>query len=168
MVLALLPVAYGVRQLHLACDGHAAAVVSFNATRTDAAEVQGLRGMAQRINDRQRPEQDMIARLHAAMQHAGIDVSRHFQALRLEGDVELSGDGQRGLRRQSVVVALGDLNLQQLGSLLVQWKADQPVWTLSRLEMTHARGSNSSVENDRYDIALTFSALYASAEGVGS
>lgn len=168
-------VTYSARQFTQAKHQHDAAIASFRTAHSDSREVLRLRGMAQRINDRPRPEQDMIARLHAAMQQAGLDVSRHFQSLRLEGDVEVPGAGTpemgtprtgagAGVRRQSVAVALSDLNLPQLGALLMQWRRDQPLWDITRLEMAHARGNSQSPEADRYDVALSFSAIYASQE----
>lgn len=155
------------RQYAQAKYQHDAAAASFRTASADSREVLRLRGMAQRINDRPRPEQDMIARVHAAMQQAGLDVPRHFQSLRLEGDVELPGAGTpgAGLRRQSVAVSLSDLNLAQLGVLLMQWRRDQPLWDITRLELTHVRGASPSAEADRYDVAMSFSAIYASQEG---
>lgn len=123
-----------------------------------AQRIVDLRGVQERIAEHKRPEQDVIARVSAALAQAGI-APEHFGGLRPESDAALTGTGHTGIayRRQSVRVSLNDLSIAQLGAFLSQWSATQRLWTPTRIELTHARSRRGS---DRYDATILITATY--------
>jgi len=124
-------------------------------TKGQVRQITDLRSRQARIADRKRPEQDVIARVHAAMAEAGLDVAGHFAALRPEADSPLPQQPQ--YRRQSVVVSLQRMDLARLGAFLAAWRGENSLWTASRLELVHNRGKGSE---GTYDVTVTFSAVY--------
>ena len=123
-----------------------------------AQRIVELRGTKQRIAEHKRPEQDVIARVSAALAQAGI-AAEHFGGLRPESDAALAGTGHTGVayRRQSVRVSLNDLSIAQLGAFLSEWSATQRLWTPTRIELTHARSREGA---DRYDATILITATY--------
>ncbi|MEE8154273.1 MAG: hypothetical protein V3T53_04860 [Phycisphaerales bacterium] len=123
-----------------------------------AQRIVQLRGEQERIAEHKRPEQDVIARVSAALAQAGI-AAKHFGGLRPESDAALAGTGHTGIayRRQSVRVSLNDLSITQLGAFLSRWSATQRLWTPTRIELTHARSRQGS---DRYDATILITATY--------
>ncbi len=123
-----------------------------------AQRIVDLRGAHQRIAEHKRPEQDVIARVSAALTQAGM-AAEHFGGLRPESDAALAGTGHTGVayRRQSVRVSLNDLSIAQLGAFLSQWSATQRLWTPTRTELTPAGSRQGS---DRYDPTILITATY--------
>lgn len=153
-----LPLVIGANRLGTARSQFVAARSSLVRIAGSAQRIVELRGAQERIAEHKRPEQDVIARVSAALAQAGI-AAEHFGGLRPESDAALAGTGPSGVayRRQSVRVSLNDLSIAQLGAFLAQWSATQRLWTPTRIELTHARSSRGS---DRYDATILITATY--------
>jgi hypothetical protein len=135
------------------------AATSLARTVEDAGRILDLRAMRQKIAERKRPDQDVIARVSAALAASGIPTDR-FGGLRPEADAASPGAVPGGgaiYRRQSVRVTLNDLTVRQIGAFLVQWSASQPLWTPTRIELTHARTGQAA---EHYTMNLLLSATY--------
>ena len=119
----------------------------------EAQQIIRLRSKQQRIADHKRPEQDVIARVNTMLAEAGIPPER-FGGLRPEWDAALPNTAYR---RQSVRISLNELSIIELGAFLDQWSQSQPLWTPTRLELSHAR---SKLDDDRYNIVILITATY--------
>ena len=153
-----LPLAISANRLGTAHSELAVGRSSLVRIADSAQRIVDLRGAKQRIAEHKRPEQDVIARVSAALAEAGI-AAKHFGGLRPESDAALAGSGHTPIayRRQSVRVSLNDLSIAQLGAFLFEWSATQRLWTPTRIELTHARSRQGS---DRYDATILITATY--------
>ncbi len=153
-----LPLAISANRLGTAHSELAVGRSSLVRIADSAQRIVDLRGAKQRIAEHKRPEQDVIARVSAALAEAGI-AAKHFGGLRPESDAALAGSGHTPVayRRQSVRVSLNDLSITQLGAFLSQWSATQQLWTPTRIDLTHARSRQGS---DRYDATILITATY--------
>ena len=142
-------------RLSSARSGVEAAAARLRTAQNDVQEITLLRSRQARIAEHKRPEQDVIARIHAAMAEAGLPVATHFKSLRPESDAAAAGAPQ--YRRQSVAVALQSMDLPGLGRFLAAWKYANPLWTPTRLELVHAQAKGAE---GLYDVSITFSAIY--------
>jgi len=145
----------------------ASALVALNSTIEDGRAIFDLRAQQQRIGNRDRPAQDVIAQLNSVMMDVGIP-SNHLKSLTPESDALVTqGDpgndrgehGQSGqFKKQSLRVILENLTIDELGALLIQWRQRQQIWTPTRIELTHVR--SQTAVNNRYDATILISATY--------
>ena len=123
--------------------------------------IERLRSLQERVAERKRPEQDVIARINTVLDEAGLP-ARHFSSVRPESDSAMPGQGTEGTggtyRRQTLRVSLQDLTVRELGAFLSHWQSAQPLWTPSRIEINHARANRA--ETDRYDAVILITATY--------
>ena len=119
----------------------------------EAQQIIRLRSKQQRIAEHKRPEQDVIARVNTTLAEAGI-LPERFGGLRPESDTALPNTAYR---RQSVRITLDELSIIELGAFLDQWSESQPLWTPTRLELSHTR---SKIDEDRYNIVILITTTY--------
>jgi hypothetical protein len=161
---ALLVIMLGVRRMHAAGQHLTAAQAMLNQTARDVQRVADLRGKHERIAERKRPEQDVIARVNTVLAEVGIPSNR-FGGLRPASDTTLGSPSAANAvqyRQQSVQVTLTELSVGQLGDFLQKWTATQPLWVPTRIELTHARQSDGS--DKAYAAQIQLSATYVSHE----
>ncbi len=70
---------------------------------------------------------------------------------------------------QSVQVTLTELAPPQVGEFLSTWSANEPLWTPTRIELSHDRGANrrgrgTSDDLDRYDMTVLMTATYVATK----
>jgi hypothetical protein len=89
---------------------------------------------------------------------AGIPADR-FGSLRSESDAALPGAGQGrpAYRRQSMSVSLVRLTVAEVGEFFSEWVRTQPLWTPTRIDLTHVR---DTVVPPLYDMTLIVAATY--------
>lgn len=129
----------------------------------DLEAILRLRAAEERIAPGKRPEQDVIARVNATLADAGLPLST-FGGQAPESDAAIdnrsaAGDSSR-YRRQAVRLTLRELTVPQLGGFLTRWRATQPAWVPTRLELTHAR---STPDSARFDVSLLITCVYLEA-----
>lgn len=160
-----LPLAASGRRLSWARTELAAARVSMERIGSESQRIVDLRAKQQRIADRKRPEQDVIARVNAVLTEAGIPLDR-FGGLRPESDAALVvgsraspgiGQGAVAYRRQSVRITLHRLTIPELGAFVSEWAASRQPWTPTQIELSHVRGTANP---GRYNASLVISATY--------
>jgi Sec-independent protein translocase protein TatA len=160
-VLSVVIVTLGAQRLGEVRSQVQSAQSALNQLTRDAEEVLELRGRQQRVELRQRPQQDVIAQVNAVLAEVGIP-GRNLRSLSPESDTHVtaanSGSSQSKLKRQTLRLVLENLSIQEIGTFLLKWRSSQQVWTVTRIELTHARGQDS--KDDHYDAALVISALY--------
>jgi hypothetical protein len=145
-------------------------IAAVNKTVSTAREILELRSHQERIALRQRPAQDVIAQVNAALVEAGIPTS-HFKGLNpeSEGAVEPSAPGTgagTAYRKQSLRLMLESISMPELGGFLAQWRNAQRVWIVTRIELNHVRGQ--AADEDRYDVGILLTALYIAQEAPGN
>lgn len=154
---AALPVAFSTRRLQASQSRLAEASARLERVGEDARHVVELRTREERVADRKRPKQDVIARVNAVLGATGIPASQ-FGGLRLESDSDIPGaSGGARYRRQSMAVDLKGLTVAELTAFLTEWRASQLLWTPSRLDLTHLRDRK---DGDRYDAGIVITATY--------
>ena len=133
---------------------------SLQTASDEGRRVLELRAKQQRVAERKRPEQDVIARVNAVLAEAGIPASR-FAGLRPDSDAALPGAevGGAEYRRQTVQIMLRQLTVPELGEFLRAWSVSQDLWTPARIELTHSRNRASP---GSYDVTMAISAVYVS------
>ncbi len=157
MAVLVLPVVASGRHLAGVREQLRSMQTSLDRTVTDVNRVVALRGREQRIAQQKRPDQDVIARVNAALAGAEIPTSR-FSGLRPHSDSPLPG-AERGLayRRQTVNVRLRQLTIPELGAFLETWTETQDIWTATTIELSHVR---NTADPARFDISILLSATY--------
>jgi hypothetical protein len=157
-----LVLAFSARRLGAAQLRCEAALGALEQLRLDAAEVQRLRARREVVAWRQRPAEDVLALVNAALAEAGIPTA-HLQGIGDAADAALSAGREEGpaLRRQSLTVRLERLSAAQVGAFLEQWHALQDHWTGSRLELTHRRDQRRF---EHFDLRLHISAVYLAGQ----
>lgn len=132
-----------------------------------------LQAAREEVSAGRRPEQDVIARVNAALGRAGVDPGA-FRGQQPEADARLprpaAGDGPL-LRRQSVRLSLASLTPSQLGRFLEAWRSDHPMWSPVRIDLVRRQGDGKSGEDDppgRYDATVVVAAIYIDAVDGGA
>jgi hypothetical protein len=167
LAFAALLVTISARRLAQAQHDLISAGSALDQTAREAREIVDLRAKEQTVESRQRPAQDVIAQVNAALAEIGIP-SRHFKSLTPEsGPPTLSAFNGGRLLQQSLRLVLEDLSPQQIGSFLLQWRSSQHIWTTSRIELVHSRGParergarDAAIDANRYDATLVLTAFY--------
>ncbi len=159
-VVLMLCLAASARRLTAAQADLEAGYASLQSVADEGRRVLELRARQQRVAERKRPEQDVIARVNAVLAEAGIPANR-FAGLRPDSDAALPGAGEGGpqYRRQTVQVMLRQLTVPELGAFLGGWSVSQDLWTPARIELTHTRDRTNPRS---YDVTMAISAIYVS------
>jgi hypothetical protein len=121
---------------------------------SNARRVIQLAAAGERVADGQRPTHDVIARVNEALAEAGVS-ARALTDLRAEGDRTVDA-GPPELRRQTVAATLEPLTLGELGRFLVEWRATQPLWTVTRIDISHKGRDDEATLSCRLVFAATY------------
>ncbi len=119
-----------------------------------------MRTREERIALQERPREDVIALVNAALAEAGLP-ARHFSDLRNESDSALpqtGNDANFAYRTQSLSLTLREMRPADLGGFLAAWEQTQSAWIVTRITLTHP--TRSRRDDDRFDITLIVTALY--------
>ena len=167
MMVAVVCTSIGAHRLSHAKADYLDGVLALDKTVSTSKEILELRSHHERVALHERPPQDVIAQVNAALAEAGIPNS-HFKGLNpeSEGAVEPSTAGAAGTgvgyRKQSLRLMLEDISMPELGGFLSQWRKTQQVWIVTRIELNHVRGQ--AADSDRYDVSILLTALYIAQE----
>jgi hypothetical protein len=133
-----------------------AAQEALRTTMHQAAEIEQRRARGSTVSYEQRPDQDLVARLNESLAAAGIPSGslRNVSAQGVEGP--LKDDGVP-VYRQTSRVTVGAVTPAVLGRLLLHWRAENPQWTITQIELVHTR---SGRDTNEYDVTMLLSALY--------
>ena len=126
------------------------------ALESQAREVLELRTKRARLELRERPKQDVIAQVSAALVEAGLPASA-LRELEREGDVPVADGGSTRLRRQSLRLSLEPMGLEPFGAFLAAFRRAQPAWVPARVDLAHAKGTARA---DAFLPRIVLSALY--------
>jgi hypothetical protein len=134
------------------------AIEAKQSVERNAATILALRQQKARVELRERPKQDVIAQVNAVLAEAGIGSDR-FQGLEREGD-EAVGDitSATRTRRQSLRLTLDRLSPTDLGAFLGKWRAAQPAWAVSRIELLHDK--KDVTDANRFTVHLLLASTY--------
>jgi type II secretory pathway pseudopilin PulG len=154
------------RRLSAAETDRNVAQTALHAVVRDAQEVVELRAMRQKIARAEHPTHDVIARINATLADAGLPLEC-MRGLMPEADLALTTDAvgsDRGgrYRTQSLHLTVQGLEPRELGCFLARWQATQPMWTVTRIDLTHERSRNST--STRYDASIMLAAIYIADE----
>lgn len=149
----------------------ASARAALEQTTRDAHSIIDLRNRSQTVETRQRPAQDVIAQVNAALAEVGIP-SSHLRSLTPEAETSAAQASEAGLSnrqsllKQSVRLTLAGLTPQQIGAFLVHWRSAQHIWIADRLEIVRDLTRGGSEDEDRssagnrYETTIVMTALY--------
>lgn len=124
---------------------------------SDVRELIALRSKTDSVAIGKRPEQDMLARVHGALDEAGVPQSA-FIGQSQESDSAAPGSADNGgpnYRRQIVRLSFKSLLPKQLGALLAVWHRGQSVWIPTRIDLSHTAGDSAA-----YDATILVTAVY--------
>lgn len=125
--------------------------------RDDGQRILVLRAQSQTVAAGEQPQQDIYQRVNQTLAATGLTHAR-VQSVNPAGDqaLDTGRDGVPARRVQSARIVIEPLTLDELGSLLDRWRHDQPVWTVTGIDCTHATRAST----EAYRITLTVSAVY--------
>ncbi len=148
------------KRLAAAEDRRQVAVTVLQSTTADAQEVIGLRSQQQQIAHAEQPENDLIARVNITLDRAALG-DESLGGLRKEADSAIasrSGAETADYYKQSFRLNLKSLSPAELGRFLAAWRETQPLWTVTRIDLTHQRGRGKT--GDKYDATIVLTAVY--------
>lgn len=150
-------IAFSARRLQSAEQELDQALSHLATTQHQTAEIATLRQHDERVADRERPPQDVIAMVSAVLSEVGIAGERLRD---VEPETSLSAAAQRGsrYRTQSVGFTLDRLAPEEIGRFLAEWHARQRIWIPSRLELIHVRDQPEPAR--LYTIRVVVTAIY--------
>ncbi len=171
-VLAIIAAAaYAGRGLLDARAAESAARARIASLRTVAAQVEEMEELRAMIADRRtgvRPDAGMVGQLSTALGKAGISTARLAEVAPEPETILSGGTAASGaeLRRQAVRLTLQPVSLPEIGRFVRVWRADQPEWTISGIEITRAGPAEVGIE-PRLRCLLTLSAVYPAPGDAG-
>ncbi len=147
-----------------ASSAESAATARLHRAGEDAATLVSLSARSERIAITERPPQDLIARLGAALTECGLSATldgvhpESSAPIRTSGGASARG-GSAGPehRRQSARATLRNLTLEDLGRLLAHWRQTQALWSITDITLTH---DGSQDPRGLYRAELTLAATY--------
>jgi len=132
-------------------------------------ELAELRSREETVAAGRRPERDIIARVNATLDAAGLDRAL-FRNQIPEADAAVPGPaGAVPRRRQAVRLAIGPVTAAQLGAFLAEWRSAHPAWTPIAVDLTHRGDATARAgrvgaahrDGGVYDATVVIAAIYA-------
>lgn len=152
-------VALSARRSAIAGDRLNAARTAHATALAQVRRVQELRGRAELVDERPRPEPDLVARLESALQTAGIDASSLHQAIASEPS-EIQGGPYA---RQRASIAVQGVAPAEALRFLAAWREAEPLWTPRSMTLEHApSNSRSGPTEERFTLRVTLENIHLS------
>lgn len=126
-------VVHGVARAVAAYGEVAAARGDLAATTAEALELNLLRSEGTELP--QRPEEGLAAKVTSAMAHAGLAGSL-LQSLSPEAQTPIPANRGAAAVRERATLSLQGLTLPQVGRFLDAWRAAEPSWVVSSIELS--------------------------------
>ena len=121
------------------------------------AEVQRLKPQQQTALLTSKPTESVSASVRTALASAGLgDTTLRAVTPGSDEAVQANAEGGPSYRRQNVTVSLAPLAPRQLGAFLAAWRAAEPAWIVTRIDLTHTGPDTESA----YDARLMLSTTY--------
>lgn len=153
-VLAALVSAWNARSASLAADK---AVVRVASLAHNLAEIETLRTQKQTALLDSPPTESMSSAVRVSLKTIGLPDSV-LRSLTGSPDEALSGQGLEGYRRLSVTLQLTPITTKQLGQFLAAWRAAEPAWLVTRIDLSHSAPETDA--NSTYDAHLTLATTF--------
>ena len=136
----------------------------------DVSTVLELRGRRERASLRERPKQDLIARVRGVLKELSL-ADAAFAGIQAEGDGPVGGaatdaGGVGGFRAQSMRLSLHGVALADLGRFLARWRESQPLWTPTSIELLPVAGRAGKEKDkdagavERFDASVVLVSVY--------
>ncbi len=167
------------RDAHHALD---AAQQSLDVARDQVRELIRLRDATEKVALNERPPNDIIARINTTLADVGLpaETFRQLDPVSTTSNTRTQSATSPQYQTQSARILLSDLEPPELGRFLDRWRTSQPLWTITRIELTHPPPRNSprnprnaprrqsrsqsvptvGTSNNSYDIALVLTAVH--------
>jgi hypothetical protein len=135
LIAATLCVALWARMTSSRAAGAAlAAEAALNDVAVQARELGRLRAERAVVEERPRPEPDLVARLESQLQAAGI-APRAMAQLNSGAPSPLGRES--GYRRRTVGVTIEGVSPEQAARFLLNWRAAEPLWSVRSVRLQH-------------------------------
>ncbi|MEN0021609.1 MAG: hypothetical protein AAF747_12100 [Planctomycetota bacterium] len=156
VLLGLLLLAIAVRGARLATlhQNNNAQRAGFAQTAALVGEIHELREADERVSLAARPQADVLSRVQAAMQQAGLAVST-LRELAQSSDVGATGTASdSNYRTQSYRFVIQPVRPSELGRFVAAWDR-QSLWHITEVELSHLRDHGNA-----FSAQLVISAAY--------
>lgn len=146
-----------------AADRHAAAL-------QQARRLVDLRSGRAAVDDRPRPQPDLVARLHAQMQSVGMAP----QALSNVSSTAAQPIASTPYRRQTTTFTIDGAAPADVARLLAAWREAEPLWVVRSVRLQHApqgqrKEPGRGGEQERYSATIVLENIHlASLQGEGA
>lgn len=129
------------------------------AAMAQAQRIQELSGRKELVEERPRPEPDLVARIESSLQTAGIDPSQLQQA-----SAAASADiAATPYARQRATATIEHIAPADAVRFLAAWREAEPLWTPRSLTLEHApQNSRTGAIEERFTLRLTLENIHLS------
>ncbi|MFG0282915.1 MAG: hypothetical protein ACF8R7_00695 [Phycisphaerales bacterium JB039] len=144
-----------------ATRAEATAVARLHRIAIDAQQLAALSGQSERVALSERPPQDLIARIRAALTDSGLSAAA-LDGVQPESSAPVrtaprSMTGAADYQRQAARAVFRGVTLADLGKFLDRWSRTQSLWTPATITLTH---DGSDDPRGVYRVELTLAATY--------
>ncbi len=163
---ALAVVVYAVLSYKVSVDQYQESLERYDQTARRIQDYQDLMRTKQDTLYGSKPLQDIEAKVNQVLQLAAISPIPRFEVtVRADEPVQSHSSSHSrvssSLREQEVLIKIPRLSVQQIGSFLVEWRAEQHLWKPNSIQLVHDSRSNSGL----YTLHLSCIAIYHGNEG---
>ena len=140
------------------------ALAEYSATASQVRELLQLRDGQALVDDRPRPEPDLVARLQDHLHAAGVAANSLSQVT--------SGQSQRvdstPYRRQVITITVNQMNPEQIVRFCSRWRDAEPQWIMRSIRLRYAgnqagrrsRQRGNGAPGQSFDLLVTLENLY--------
>ena len=135
------------------------AAIAHATALTQAQRIHELSGRRELVEERPRPESDLVARIESSLQIAGIDLSRHQQA-GAAASTDIAGSPYARQRANATIEHITPVDAIRF---LAAWREAEPLWTPRSLVMEHAPlNARINSTEERFTLRLTLENIHLS------
>lgn len=135
------------------------AVAAHATVLAQSRRVHDLRARAELVDERARPEPDLVAEIETALQAAGIEPTHLQQATASES----SDIPNSPYARQRAAIAVQGVTPADALRFLAAWREAEPLWTPRSITMEHAPSNpRSGPEEERFTLRITLENIHLS------
>ncbi len=150
------------RALHRARSEAADAASRHAAVIASVRRLEALRAQRSVVDDRPRPEPDLVARLQAQLHAVGLDP---LALARISMQAPRPPAADSPYRTQAASITIERISPPDLARFLVAWRDAEPLWLARAIRLEHAPSKDASADAERFTAHLTLESAHVAPAG---